>query len=37
MTKDMRQIVEEGYDKGDYKGTYRTSNEPNDMEEKFLK
>ena len=33
----MRQIVEEGYDKGDYKGTYRTSNEPNDMEEKFLK
>ena len=37
MTKDMRKIVEEGYEKGDYAGTFRISDKPNEMEESFLK
>ena len=37
MAKDMRKIVKEGYEKGDYAGTFRTSNKPNKMEESFLK
>ena len=37
MAKDMRKIVEEGYEKGDYAGTFRVSDKPNIMEERFLK
>ncbi|MDD5529432.1 MAG: class I SAM-dependent methyltransferase [bacterium] len=33
----MRKIVEEGYEKGDYAGTFRISDKPNEMEEGFLK
>ena len=37
MTKDMRKIVEEGYERGDYVGAFRTTDKPNKMEERFLK
>lgn len=36
MTKDIRKIVKEGYEKGDYAGCFRTSLQPNKMEKKFL-
>jgi cyclopropane fatty-acyl-phospholipid synthase-like methyltransferase len=36
MVKDMRKVVEEGYDKGDYTSAYRMSKEPNKMEKFFL-
>lgn len=36
MVKDMRQIVEEGYDKGDYVSAFRLSKELNKMERLFL-
>lgn len=37
MMKDMRQIVKEGYEKGNYAGIFRVSDKPNEMEERFLK
>lgn len=37
MTKDMRKIVEAGYEKGDYASKFRISDKPNKMEESFLK
>jgi 2-polyprenyl-3-methyl-5-hydroxy-6-metoxy-1,4-benzoquinol methylase len=37
MTKDMREIVEEGYEQGDYAGTFRITDKLNNMEEDFLK
>lgn len=36
MTQDIRKIVKEGYEKGDYAGHFRTSSQPNKMEKKFL-
>ena len=33
----MREIVEEGYDKGDYEGTYRLSDKPDKIQANFLK
>lgn len=36
MTKDIRRIVKEGYEKGDYEGYFRTCLQPNDIEKKFL-
>lgn len=36
MTKDIRKIVKEGYEKGDYAGFFRTNDEPNLMEKQFL-
>jgi SAM-dependent methyltransferase len=36
MDKDMRKIVEEGYDKGDYPTAFRLNQTPNDMEKYFL-
>jgi ubiquinone/menaquinone biosynthesis C-methylase UbiE len=33
---DIRKIVKEGYEKGDYVGHFRTSNQPNEMEKKLL-
>ncbi len=36
MEKDIRKIVEEGYDKADYAGKFRTNFVPNEMERKFL-
>lgn len=32
----MRRIVEEGYEKGDYAGTFRISDQPNKLQERFL-
>ncbi|HLC52951.1 MAG TPA: hypothetical protein VJK03_00240 [Candidatus Nanoarchaeia archaeon] len=37
MKKDMRTIVEKGYDEGDYECKFRKSSQPNKMEEDFLK
>lgn len=37
MAKDMRKIVEEGYERGDYARAFRTTDKPNKMEERFLK
>ncbi|MEX0877556.1 MAG: class I SAM-dependent methyltransferase [Candidatus Spechtbacterales bacterium] len=36
MPKDIRKIVEEGYEKGDYAGKFRISSTPNEMERYFL-
>lgn len=36
MGNDIRKIVEEGYDKGDYAGKFRVSSTPNEMEQHFL-
>lgn len=36
MTQDIRKIVKEGYEKGDYAGHFRTSSQPNAIEKKFL-
>lgn len=36
MIKDIRKIVKEGYEKGDYAGHFRTRPQPNAMEKKFL-
>jgi SAM-dependent methyltransferase len=36
MTKDMRKLVREGYEKIDYVEAYRSNSEPNDMEKNFL-
>ena len=36
MSKNMRKVVEEGYDKGDYTSAYRKNKEPNKMEKFFL-
>lgn len=36
MKKDMRKIVEQGYDQADYAGTFRVHTEPNKMERYFL-
>lgn len=37
LSENMRKIVEEGYEKGDYAGVFRISDKPNKMEENFLK
>jgi trans-aconitate methyltransferase len=36
MEKDIRKIVEAGYDKGEYASIWRTSRIPNEMEKKWL-
>lgn len=36
MTNDIRKVVKEGYEKGDYAGHFRTSSQPNEVEKKFL-
>ena len=36
MTKDIRKIVKEGYEKGDYASHFRTNWRPNKIEKKFL-
>ena len=36
MTTNMRNIVREGYEKGDYPGHFRLSSEPNHIEQKYL-
>lgn len=33
---DIRKIVKEGYEKGDYVGFFRTNSQPNAMEKKLL-
>lgn len=37
MEKDIRKIVEQGYDKADYAGKFRVNTVPNEMELYFLK
>lgn len=37
MTGDMRAIVEQGYERGDYAGTYRITESLNEMEEHFFR
>lgn len=36
MVQDIRKIVKEGYEKGDYAGYFRKSSQPNTMEKKFM-
>lgn len=36
MTKDMKKLVEEGYDTGDYVSAFRLTKKPNMMEKSFL-
>jgi 2-polyprenyl-3-methyl-5-hydroxy-6-metoxy-1,4-benzoquinol methylase len=36
MTNDIRKIVKEGYEQGDYAGHFRVSSDPNEMEKKYL-
>ncbi len=36
MKKDIRRIVKEGYELGDYPGLFRRDSEPNEMERRFL-
>jgi len=36
MTNDIRKLVKEGYEQGDYTGHYRSSSDPNEMEKKYL-
>lgn len=36
MTNDIRKVVKEGYEKGDYTGHFRTSSQPNEKEKKIL-
>lgn len=37
MTRDMRKLVEEGYETNDYVNMYRLNLEPNEMDSSFLK
>jgi len=36
MKQDMRRIVREGYEKGDYPGIFRRNSAPNEIEKRFL-
>ena len=36
MTSDIRKIVKEGYEQGDYAGYFRKSSIPNEMEKRYL-
>jgi len=36
MTTDIRSLVKEGYETGDYAGHFRTNSQPNAMEKKYL-